>query len=338
MRSKKVKKSSKALRRGVRSFSPAKRRTTPAQGLLPGMMSPDEQAELDALEALHKREREALRRKFSNREKKFRDAVKSFRPKKSERGKIVFIGANGKRGAGKIGRKGYVIYVTKTGKKQGIRQRSKGKVASPIARQLSSIDVSRVRNKTARKKFLTAQANAVSRGTIEKIPEKRTLKNISEKTIPKKGTIYAGETKAKNFWTGSSAVEILAKELQRCLNGQRSKKTFLVTIGLVVKTNDGTLRFFSTQQRINRQDIQKSHIDEMKQYFGLVIYAFLAKELAMSGLVMAGSARHISRLKSNKGKPRHKWQKDGFLWQGHDMNDCEVVKVEYRFDHLTFNK
>jgi hypothetical protein len=321
-------------RRPVTSLSGAAKKSAGRGSLL----ADEKAAALAELERLQRREKSALIRKFSDRENKFRAAIKVFRPRKSERGKIVFIGVKGGRDAGAKGRKGYAVYITKGGKKKPIRQLKGGRLATPAARQLSSIDVSRVRNKAAKKQFLIAKANKIAAGAIKNVPTTAKVRDAKKRIIPAGGTIYSGAIPARSFYSGSAAVDEMAQRLKTALNSQRSKKTFLVTVGLVVKTADGQLRFFSTQRRINRQDYQRADAADLKQFFGREVYAFLAREMSAAGLVTTGSAAHIARLKQNKGKARSKWTKGGFLWQGHDHQDATVVKVEYRFDQLTFEK
>src|SRR6185437_8865563 len=53
------------------------------------------------------------------------DARDSYKPRKGDRGKIVFIGVHGQRTARAKGRKGFLIYVTKTGKKWFVKQQTK---------------------------------------------------------------------------------------------------------------------------------------------------------------------------------------------------------------------
>ena len=330
------KKSSSPSRRVIRVTSLS--RSTPKPAGRGSQFAAEKASELARLKREYEKASRTIARKFADRENQFRKAVKLFRPRRSDRGKVVFVGVKGGRDAAAAGRKGYAIYVARTGRKITIRQTSRGKLTTPAAKHLSTIDVSRLRNKTARKQFLTAKANKIAGGVIRKIPTRRDVSDLKKRTIPAGGTIYSGAIPAQSFYSGSTALDEMAERLKKAINSQRSKKTFLVTVGLVVKTKGGQLKFFSTQRRINRQDYQRADAADLKQFFGKEVYAFLAAELSSAGLVTAGSARHIARLKQNKGKPRRQWTKGGFLWQGHDQENCEVVKIEYRFDHLTFEK
>ncbi len=270
--------------------------------------------------------------------KNLRSAFGKFRPKKSERGSVVFINRAGQRG--RSGRVGYGVYVDTKGKKHIIRQydRKSRKIERvPAPRKVSAIDVSRVRNKGAKKKFLQAHVNPVAAGSLRKIRSKIKETRGSAGHVPADGTRFAGKSRANSFWTGSEIVKKIGGELLKAFRTTKSNKDFLVTLGIHVKK--GRQRwFFSTQRRIARKDAQPVTLTEIKQFLGHEIYAFIATELLAEGLVMAGSAAYISRLKENKKKKREDWTKDGFEWGGAGAEDVEVTNVEWRFDQNTFRK
>ena len=123
---------------------------------------------LKAAAAKYVRIREAqLKLKRQHRKERVQTVFKKFKPTKKLRGKIVFVGLNGKAIAGRSNRKGYAIYVNGNGKKALIRSfdRKRGFVALwPDAKKLSAIDVTRAKSKRARKAFLTSHLTEVARG------------------------------------------------------------------------------------------------------------------------------------------------------------------------------
>ncbi len=271
-------------------------------------------------------------RKHTDRGQKFKKAVSKFRPKKADYGSIVFINIDGKRGKKFSDRKGYAVYVNSKGKKKGVRQynRETGRIEKdPPARRISSIDINRVRSKKAKAKFWRAFTNEVVSGKLENMDKRKKVPN---------STRFSGAIDSSRIDGKSDAVKRLAKELAYASNITASKKDFLVTIGIHITDKDGKSHFVTTQQRFSRNEGQKATTAETEKFFAYTIYGFLANELAMRGLVLIGSARHIARLKQNKGKRRDKWTKDGFLWQGHDMQDVTIKKVEFRFDQLRLGK
>jgi hypothetical protein len=291
--------------------------------------SPKAAARLAAKKAYEQRLAQ-IERTFAKREKVFKIALRGFRPRKADHGKIIFIGTKGGRLGYNTSRKGFAVYVDTKGRKKPIRQRGRDKRLEriPTPRKITTIDVTRARSKRAKKQFLTARLNPVASRELRK----------KGKGISARGTRYAGTIKTDKFYAKSDSVEILSRDLVQAANKQRSKKDFLITIGMSVAEKNGKRHWIEIQRRFSRQDGQSADLADVKNYFGREIYAFLAKELSDRDLVLQGSARHIARLKENRGKPRDQWRKDGFLWQGHDQNDVKIEKIEYRIDQLKLGK
>lgn len=303
-----------------RRIAAAARRNTPA--------TDEKQAVLAALKRAYENKQSEIERTFKARAAKVKSAVRHFKVKKADRGKIVFVGVKGGRITGNTSRRGYAVYVNTKGKKQVVRQiaRSTGRLEKiAIPRKLVSLDVSKVRSKRAKTQFLTARANPIASRELRK----------HGKGISSKGTRYAGKFATDKFYADADSVTVLSKELCAAANKQRSKKDFLVTIGFHLTDKRGKKHWLELQRRFSRQDGQKAEIADVRQFFGREIYGFLANELQMRGLVLAGSAAHIQRLKENRGKKRGEWTKDGFLWQGHDSENCKIESLEYRIDQLT---
>jgi hypothetical protein len=180
--------------------------------------------------------------------------------------------------------------------------------------------------------------NPVAAGVFRHRQASHKLKPGEKPHLPEGATRYAGRLDAKRVDIASRAVTLLSRELVKAARGARSKRDFLVTIGIACKTRGGERFWIETSQRFSRMDGQPVTLAECRAFFGKQVYAFLARQLAARDLVMAGSARHISRLPENQGEDRDDWRKDGFLWKGHDKTDVSVSAVEYRIDQLTLTK
>jgi hypothetical protein len=270
--------------------------------------------------------------------RKQKHVLAKFRPKKKDFGKIAFITNDGKHGEN-TSRVGYAVYVDRNGKKHVVRQfnrksKTLEKVATP--KKITSIDVSRVRSKKAQRVFFAAKTNPVAQGKIESV-KSRHLKAGEIGKLPN-GTRFKGGFKTRAFFQESKAVATVAKELFKAVKTTLGKRDFLVTIGLTVSASDGETFFITTQRRFTRRPKQTVDLEEMKAFLGREIYAFLAHELTGRGLTLQGSAKFVSRLDENEGVERDEWTKDGFLWEGHDLQDVRVENVEYRFDQLSFGK
>ena len=254
--------------------------------------------------------------------------MRNFRPRKAERGKVVFIGREGSRDAAKKSRVGYAVYVNRRGKVSPIRayDRKTSRVEKvPRARYLADTDISRIRSKRAKKAFLEAHTNEISRG--------KTIKNSR----------YGFRRNFKRIDAGSEFAEFAAQEMLKILKDQKSvNRNLALQIGVNATTPNGP-EFFETQIDTLPGDLRKAKIESITQerlqeFFGKQVYAFVAHEMSARGYVMAGSASFVSRLTENKNKPRSKWTKGGHEWQGRNKTEIKINSVEWRFLQLTFTK
>jgi hypothetical protein len=259
-------------------------------------------------------------------------AVRKFRAGKRDRGTVVFVSKAGKRLPRNTEKVGYPVYINRNGKKSAVKQYSKTSkryISYAKAKKIYSVDIASVRSKKAKAGFFASYANPSQRGTIIAQPttrkETRTVELVAGKKL-----------RSATFYQRSSSLKTIAKELARAANNARGKKDFLVTIGLHVRTGGGEKFFISTQSRFSRAFKQTAYPIEVEHFLSREVYAFLAREMADRGLVLAGSARHIASQPQNKRKRRSKWTKDGFLWEGHDAQDVEITQVEYKIDQLIF--
>lgn len=275
---------------------------------------------------------------------RLKKVIGKFRPNKKDRGKVVLLGANGSRAAAKKNRRVIAIYVNTKGKKIPVRQYDRDdKKIEKFAklRKVNSVDVSRVKSKKAQKKFLNAYSNRVAAGTLSEIPDSsKSDASPRSRKISCAGTRYCGQIFSRRIDRQSDAAKQIGKELARAANNTKSKRDFLVTIGISCQVvGTGEIYFIVTRRRFARRDRQHTSNAEAIDFIGREIYGFLARDLQSRGLVMTGSATHIKNLPENKGvKDRHQWKKDGFLWEAHDSNDVKLIQVEYRIDQQTFGE
>ena len=276
-------------------------------------------------------------------------AVNNFRPRRAEWGKAVFVDGKGKRLSFNSERRGFLVYVKKTGRKTFVRNfREKsvgfGKYSRyrleryPVARKLRSIDIGNVKSKRARAKFLEVFKNPVARGRF--VPSKV----VSARR--KAGNVFdlakadlSGRIDTRRIDGGSIAVDELADKFYEFIQRKKSKIDYLVAVGISVTKPDGGKFWASTEIRFARRDSQKITLAEVHALFSKTVYAFLARELDAQGLVLAGSAKHIAALPVNKGKREKSWKRgDGDLWTGRGKERVTIDHAEYRIDHLTFGK
>lgn len=239
-------------------------------------------------------------------------AKAAFKPRKSDRGKLVFIGTKGQRNPQGKGRKGYPVYVTRTGKKWLIKQRTE----KPFkARTLSEL-------------VLPARSNL--RNAIRGFQERRLERIGKIRTITRRtGTVKTGGNHDFNEHAGNA----VAKSIRDALAGQASHRIFLVKFNVLVKLPDGTTEAITGEVPIERADHIAIKLAGIRNFVRQKFYSFMARELAYTGYVSNGSANHIRSLAANKGKSRDKWvDKRGDLWAGRNKQQVEILTIEWKIE------
>lgn len=256
--------------------------------------------------------REALQRK------KAVAARKHFKVRKSDKGKLILIGVKGQRNPQSKGRKGYLVYVTKTGKKRLIKQPKNGfkpatlkQVEIPIRRNL----------KTAVKQWQKRRRETVGKGRT-----KRPVTVQLEQKV-KTGGAYDFNDKIVNK---------LAKAFQTALESRKSHRDFIITTNVTVALPDGSTKVYTFDVPLQRGDHRAIKLAGVKHFVERKFYAFLARELAFDGYVTAGSANHVRRLADNLFADSDDWvQDDGEAWRGIGMDVVTIQEIEWRIEQAT---
>lgn len=243
-----------------------------------------------------------------------RNAIKSFRPRKIDRGKLVVIGVHGQRNPANKGRKGYLAYVTRTGRKWLIKDKAVGllprkisEIEPPIRRNLRRA----VKEFSAARRVLVSRHRAVNKGSGKAAG--RGVNDFSEKVV-----------------------ERLARSIRDALTRQKSHRTFLINANALVTLPDGTSRTYSVIVPIARPDHIAIRIGGIRNFVRKKFYAFMAKELAFDGFVSSGSANHIRRLSDNYGVKKGNWTtNDGDDWAGNDMEIVKIESIEWKIEQST---
>lgn len=229
-------------------------------------------------------------------------AIRSFRVAKKDKGKIIFIGIKGKRNPQSKGRKGYLIYVTKSGKKQLV-----GKDVKPEKITRAKIPLQKRYAKSS-KQFQSARLIKVRRG------------KVSRPVVRGKGDVNGGK-KGSDF--NDKVVKAITGSVKKAIERVKSHRTFLVKVNVLVELTDRGTRVFSFNVPIERPDHVAIRQGGLENWTRKKFYAYMANELRFEGLVTSGSNNHIRRLKENRGK-KYGFTKGGQPWDG---NGSEVVKI-----------
>lgn len=232
-----------------------------------------------------------------------------FRQRKSDAGKFVMVGIDGKRNPQDKGRKGYLVYVTKTGKKQlaGYKQDFK-------PRKISDIEAPAHRNKlAAAKEFARSRLVITQRGRV---------------VVKARGTFHNTKTDDFDF-----IVNRLGKAIKQTMERQASRRIFRINCNILVSFPDGSTRVYNVAPIVSRADHVAIKLGGIKNFLLKSFYWHFARQLQYDGYVTTGSANHIRRLPENQGKPVSEWrQSDGNKWRGNESEIVQIKQLEWQLE------
>lgn len=254
-----------------------------------------------------KRNRDALARAQA--------AKGSFRARKKDRGHLVMVGVHGQRDPQAKGRKGYLVYVTRTGKKWLIKE--KGLKGGIQARKITDIEPPARKN--------------LSRAIKEFQSSRREMVSAHRAVLKGKGS--ARGRGVNDF--SDTVVRKMAGSIRKALSGQKSHRSFLISANVLVRLPDGSERVYAVQVPIARPDHIAIKLGGILNFVRKKFYAFMAKELAYDGYVSSGSANHIRRLKENYGVGKTRWENaDGTPWRGQQSEVVRILVIEWKIEQI----
>lgn len=267
------------------------------------------------LEKLRKqRERDTLQKQIS----RATSAKNKFRTRKEDRGKLVFVGVDGQREPQKKNRKGYLVYVTKTGKKRLVRDvKHSGGFHS---KKINDLNPPMTRNLSrAVKEFHKSQRVLISKHSARAAVKGRTAVEVSG---------------VNDF--NDKVVTKLARSLKKTIESQASRRQFLINANVLVTLPDKTEKVFKVQVPIAKADHIAIDLGGMQNFMRKKFYAFMARELAFEGFVTSGSANHIRRLSDNEGEDdRQEWvNANGESWAGADLEIVRIQSIEWKIEQI----
>lgn len=241
----------------------------------------------------------------------------SYRPRKSDRGKIVLVGLKGGKAPEQKGRKGYPVYVTRTGKKRLLRQ--KAERPFKISR-LRDVKLKASRNlRKAQAKFERSRLEETARG--------RAL-------LRGQGSVQAG---GANDFRGE-VIKTIARSLKKTIEAQESHRSFLIRVGVLLRHGDGTSSRVEFEVPIDKADHIAIRQAGLENFVSQKLYAALAQQLAYMGFITAGSANHIRRvqgippeeeLTEEDWEQYHQEQGRSFTWSAPRFEQVTMEKIEW---------
>lgn len=274
--------------------------------------------------------REALARQRRKAER----ARNRFRPGKRSLGKLVMVSETGRPVARGKGKKGFLVYVAKTGRKQLVHGVGKEKWK---ARRITDAAPPYRRNlRRAVEAFEVARLELTAKG--------RTVLKAGRRKLGAPGTRRTKEQPAplivkpsfNGGWDFTPKVSSkIAKSIKAALENQASHRTFLVSAMVLVKTPDGSsVLEFSVP--IDKPDHIAIELGGMQNFVRQSFYAGMARGLARLGFVTSGSANNIRLLAANANKPREQWvDARGDNWAGRHLQQVTIESIEWKIEQST---
>jgi hypothetical protein len=241
-------------------------------------------------------------------------ARNAYRPRKKDFGKLTFIGIKGQKDPQAKGRKGYLLYVTKTGKKWLVKQVTNTRNVSQYKpRKLTSIaprESKTLRNKI--KAFTSARLVRVSSGKA---------------AVKGKGSVR-GSSGQYDF--SDKVVAKIAKALKKTIESQRSHRVFVIRAMMLIQLPDHTQETIEIEVPIEKADNISIRLAGLINFIRQKFYRYMARELAFHGYVTVGSSNHTRRLADNEGLDREDWTDSrGEKWKGARLDVVRILRIDW---------
>lgn len=259
-----------------------------------------------ALQRLQSRERQQRRAAYAARD--------IYKPRKKDYGKLTFVGTKGQKDPQAKGRKGYLLYITKTGKKWLVRQVTSSRNASQYKpRKLTS---------------LSPRESHTLRNKIKDFTRARLVKVSSGKAAVKGRGSVSGSMGQYDF--SDKVVAKIAKALKKTIESQRSQRVFIIKAMVLIKLPDGTEETVEVEVPIEKNDAIAIKLAGLVNFVRQKFYGFMARELAFLGYVTTGSANHTRRLADNDGLDKEDWTDSrGENWVGADKDVVRILRIDW---------
>jgi len=273
-----------------------------------------------------------LARKVARQRRNAYAARDSYKPRKSDAGKFVMIGTKGQRNPQAKGRKGYLVYVTKTGKKWLAKRGGKRPFLSGKISELNPGDkrLAKAAKQFRQSKLRTFQGKPVLRtkrpkakGDVETAFDKQTGK---ESERAEYGETL--ETGGKGHDFSDAMVRTLTSELETRF-GQTGRKTPMLFTALLLLESGEVVQ---VQIAIPTLDKIQYQFGGLRAFIRGGFYASLAQQLAFLGYVTSGSANHIRRVTGKKFSKAN-WQRyHDKTWTGKTPSVVTITRIDWKLE------
>ena len=238
-------------------------------------------------------------------------AIRAFRPRKSERLSFVFVNLKGQRQKSGSRSKGVMLYVNSKGRKEVVRYKPRAKLR-PVRQTLFKLHGPT--RKIAARKFYQARTFRIKEAAVIKTKAERST-GIDWRRF----SVKAGKD--------------LRATVER-FGSSRGQYTIHATV--MVRYRSGKTRAIEVEVNFSKSERQVLTSRNYQKFILGKISEALGRALDRIDAVTKTSARHIRRLKANKGESRDEWtDKRGHRWARNEHEEVTVERIDYRVNRVT---
>lgn len=221
------------------------------------------------------------------------------------------VGVKGERNPEAKGRKGYLVYVSKTGKKKLLKTHKQSPYKPTKLTDLEPADYPNLSNKI--KQFTKA---------------KRSLTRAGKIVLKGSGSVGNGP------WDFSDKmVDKMAKGIRDVIERQASRRSFILTSIVLIKLPDGTSQSLEIQVPIDKPDHIAIALGGIINFLRMKFYGFMARQLARLGYVSSGSNNHIRHLEENSGvDDADLVDGTGHSWKGIGKQVVRIKRIDWQLE------
>ncbi len=263
----------------------------------------------------------ASARKVEKRGKKiaeYKNALKGYRVRAKDKGKIIYITKAGKVTTRHNRKKVYAIYVPKTGRKKSIRAYREPQWRDKVPHALKPTSIKLTNMKAPKKALDAAVEEALKRTTGS----------------GRVGITYQQSVKSNNWKT---IVPVIAGAIKGvCEQSDSPNLTLWVEMRVAIRLPDGTVKTVPMDSWMGDFFNNRSKQAPSSKFFTAFVdqrlYAVMANRLGMMQMVTKGSAAFVKRMKENQGVDRDSWTKYGMDWGKADFTEVDILRIDFRIN------
>ncbi len=265
----------------------------------------------------------------------------AYKVRARDKGKLVMIGVKGQQSPQLKGRRGYLLYVTASGKKQLVKQPGKYPYKSHVYGELSVANNFRYRKKASyfyEKRVAVYKGRRVLR-SIRKVKPGKLAEAYSEQEGDEVEDGYGNDLKAnRGSEFDDKVVKTITRSLQRAMSNQVRETNLLISLLVLIRFTDNTKQVMRFEIPVDKRTRLSILYGGTEEYIRMAFYAHFARELAYMGYITSGSANHIRKSVGVKQITEasynryHAKKGDGVEWQAPRFEVVSIEQYEWKIE------